>query len=266
MNYLDNLTYATRYLALERYGQKQGDAFVKQAHHNEEDLFTLYRNLVNTRQPLPASKDFFDAQDAMLQEAARRKGIIESTELPPAPRHPALHLWRGDITALRVDAIVNAANSQMLGCWVPGHYCIDNAIHTFAGIQLRLECARLMEAQGYPEPTGMAKVTPAYNLPSSYVIHTVGPIANGHPSDLDRQLLANSYTSCLDAALDNACQSIAFCCISTGVFGFPQKEAARIALTTVETWLARHPANPLQILFNVFSERDEEMYHELLFN
>ena len=265
MSYLENLTYATRYLALERYGQDQGNTLIKQTHKSEEKLFTLYRNLVNTRQPLPASKDFFDAQDAMLQEAARRKDIVEGTALPSTSLHSNVHLWRGDITALRVDAIVNAANSQMLGCWVPGHYCIDNAIHTFAGIQLRLECARLMEEQGYPEPTGMAKITPAYNLPSSYVIHTVGPIANGHPSDLDRKLLANSYTSCLDAALSNGCQSIAFCCISTGVFGFPQKEAAHIAFTTVETWRACHP-HSLQIVFNVFSKRDEEIYHELLFN
>ena len=174
-----------------------------------------------------------------------------------------MRLWRGDITTLGVDAIVNAANSQMLGCFVPGHHCIDNAIHTFAGIQLRLECARLMEEQGYPEPTGMAKVTGAFNLPSKRIIHTVGPIACGEASDLDRALLANCYTACLDAALEAGCESIAPCCISTGVFGFPQDEAAHIAVATVDEWLDDHD-NALDVVFNVFGETDERLYKALL--
>lgn len=264
MSYLENLKTAATYLAIERFGESEGTVLVEKAQDDADALFKIYRDLVNTRNPLPASESFFTAQDAMLQEAAQRKGIVEANDLECVSSEYPLVIWRGDITALRVDAIVNAANSQMLGCWVPGHYCIDNAIHTFAGIQLRLECNRIMKEQGYPEPTGMAKVTPAYNLPSTYVIHTVGPIANGHPSKSDAQLLANSYTHCLDAAYDCGCKSIAFCCISTGVFGFPQREAAQIAIKTVTDWLSKNSDARIKVVFNVFLESDEEIYRELL--
>ena len=158
---------------------------------------------------------------------------------------------------------MNAANSQMLGCWAPGHYCIDNAIHTFAGVQLRIECARIMNEQGHEEPTGQAKITPAYNLPSKHVIHTVGPIANGHPTDLHREQLASSYRSCLDLAAKHGLHSIAFCCISTGVFGFPQREAAEIALSTVRDWLDENNSD-MTVVFNVFGADDERFYQELL--
>ena len=174
-------------------------------------------------------------------------------------------MWRGDITTLAADAIVNAANSQLLGCWVPGHYCIDNAIHTFAGVQLRIECAAIMKAQGHEEPTGQAKVTSAYNLPSSLVIHTVGPIVeNGKPTKQHKRLLAASYRNCLDAAAERRCKSIAFCCISTGAFGFPQEEAARIAVDTVRAWLDANPKADMHVIFDVYTEKDEQTYRTIL--
>ncbi len=223
----------------------------------------LFRALVNMRTPVPASEELIVSQNRLLQGILEYRGTATLDDIEPVEGRGSIRLWRGDITTLGVDAIVNAANSQMLGCFVPGHHCIDNAIHTFAGIQLRLECARLMEEQGYPEPTGMAKVTSAFNLPSRRIIHTVGPIARGKASDLDRALLANCYTACLDAAASAGCASIAFCCISTGVFGFPQKEAAHIAVGTVDEWLDDHD-NALDVVFNVFGETDERLYKALL--
>ncbi len=228
-----------------------------------QDQWDLFRALVNTRPPLPASDELLASQNELLQHILTYRGTTTLQDIPPLPGREGVRLWRGDITTLATDAIVNAANSQMLGCFVPGHHCIDNAIHTFAGIQLRLECARLMNAQGYPEPTGMAKMTSAFNLPSKHIVHTVGPIAEGFASETDKALLANCYTACLDAAASEGCSSIAFCCISTGVFGFPQEEAARIAIRVVDEWLARN-GNGLEVVFNVFSERDERIYRELL--
>jgi O-acetyl-ADP-ribose deacetylase (regulator of RNase III) len=184
-------------------------------------------------------------------------------EAEPSPADGRLRLWRGDITTLAADAIVNAANSQMLGCWVPGHHCIDNAIHTFAGVQLRLACALLMQAQGHEEPTGQAKVTDAYNLPTKRIIHTVGPIANGLPTARHRAELASCYRSCLDAAAAEGLHSLAFCCISTGIFGFPQEEAAGIAVRTVRAWLDE-AATDLVVVFNVFGAKDELLYRGLL--
>lgn len=222
-----------------------------------------FRALVNVRPPASASAEFLSLQDAFLQDLLAYRGIVRLEDLADAGKLQGVYLWRGDITRLAADCIVNAANSQMLGCFVPGHHCIDNAIHTFAGVQLRLECARLMKAQGYPEPTGMAKLTGAFNLPSRFIAHTVGPIANGRASATDAALLANCYTACLEAAADAGCSSIAFCCISTGVFGFPQREAAKIAVSTVADWRARTGA-PLAVVFNVFHETDESLYRELL--
>lgn len=227
-------------------------------------MWERFRALVNTREPLPASVEFLAAQDRLLQGLIADAGITDAAALPPTSLDARLSLWRGDITTLAADAIVNAANSGMLGCWIPGHYCIDNAIHTYAGVQLRLECARIMADQGHEEPTGQAKVTPAYNLPARFIVHTVGPIANGQPSAMHRAQLAQCYRSCLDAAADRGCTTLAFCCISTGVFGFPQAEAARIAVDTVRTWLDAHPHLSLHVIFNVFGATDEEIYRELL--
>lgn len=228
------------------------------------ELWTAFRALVNTRPPWPAGEDLLAAQDELLRGLIAEAGVYGVDETAASPDDPRIRLWRGDITTLSVDAIVNAANSQMLGCWVPGHFCIDNAIHTFAGVQLRLECARIMEAQGHEEPTGCAKVTDAYNLPSKRIVHTVGPIANGHPTDLHRVQLASCYESCLDAAESEGLSSIAFCCISTGVFGFPQQEAAEIAVRTVGEWLDRNGSG-MAVVFNVFGEADEQIYRDLLY-
>ena len=229
-----------------------------------EELWLTFRSLVNTREPLSASPTFLEAQDALLQGMIADKGITTIGKTDASPADLRIHLWRGDITTLAADAIVNAANSGMTGCWAPLHYCIDNAIHTFAGVQLRKECARLMEQQGHPEPTAHAKVTPAYNLPAHHVVHTVGPIANGRPTDQHREQLAECYRACLDAAAQTDDASIAFCCISTGVFGFPQKEAAAIAVNAVRRWLADHPTPRMEVVFNVFLEEDERIYRTLL--
>lgn len=228
-----------------------------------DELWTTFRALVNTRPPWPASKGFLAEQDELLQGLIAETGIHGIDEAAPSSADARLRLWHGDITTLAADAIVNAANSQMLGCWVPGHFCIDNAIHTYAGVQLRLACARIMEEQGHEEPTGQAKATGAYNLPSRRVVHTVGPIANGRPTDLHRDQLAACYASCLDLAASEGLRSIAFCCISTGVFGFPQKEAAEIAIRTVREWLNTSESE-MTVVFNVFDEKDEWIYRSLL--
>ena len=179
----------------------------------------LLRSLFNIRMPKETSEDFLQIQDGYLQEENRRKGITDIADLQPV--QDDIYLWQGDITTLRCDAIVNAANSQMLGCFRPCHGCIDNAIHTFAGVQLRRNCNEIMQKQGHNEPTGQAKITPAYNLPCKYVLHTVGPIVSGRLTEEHCELLKSCYLSCLKLAEKNSCKSIAFCCISTGVFGFP---------------------------------------------
>ena len=232
-----------------------------------QDLWLTFRALANMREPWPADRDLLAAQDELLQGLIAEAGITAVGATAASPLDPRLRLWCGDITTLAVDAIVNAANDGMTGCWAPLHYCIDNAIHTFAGIQLRLECARLMREQGHPEPTGRAKVTPAYNLPSRHVIHTVGPIANGRPTQEHRALLASSYRACLDAAAQADDSSVAFCCISTGVFGFPSEQAAPLAVEAVRTWLAKRDAAGLPaptVVFNVYKESDEILYRDLL--
>ena len=228
-----------------------------------DELWVAFRALVNTRPHWPAGEDFLAAQDELLQGLIAEAGIHSTDEALASPGNPRLRLWRGDITTLAADAIVNAANSQMLGCWVPGHHCIDNAIHTYAGVQLRMACSELMEAQGHEEPVGFAKVTAAYNLPAQRIIHTVGPIASGHPTDLHRAQLSSCYESCLEAAASEGLRSLAFCCISTGIFGFPQREAAEIAVRTVESWYDR-TGSSLVVVFNVFSDSDEQIYRVLL--
>jgi len=227
------------------------------------ELWGVFRALVNTRPSIPANDEWLAMQDELLQGMIAEAGLSTVDDAVPSPYDPRLRLWRGDITTLSVDAIVNAANSQMLGCWVPGHHCIDNAIHTFAGVQLRIACARIMESQGHEEPTGAAKITPAYNLPCGNVIHTVGPIANGQPTDLHRKQLASCYRSCLDLAAENGLASIAFCCISTGVFGFPQQEAAEIAVQAVRRWFDGNGFD-MTVVFNVFGSADESIYRTLL--
>lgn len=228
---------------------------------DEKSRRELLRALFNTRPPWPASPAFLELQDAFLQEERNRRGVTSAASIPFV--RDRLCLWQGDITLLDCDAVVNAANSAMLGCFHPGHHCIDNAIQTFAGVQLRLFCARMMEEQGHPERTGGAKITPAFNLPSRHVIHTVGPIVNGPPSAEDERLLASCYSSCLALAAQNGVETLAFCCISTGVFGFPQKEAADIAVRTVAERLGEYPSIR-KVVFNVFRNSDLEIYRRLL--
>lgn len=229
-----------------------------------DELWLAFRALVNIRPAWPATSEFLLAQDELLNALIEEAGIHTIADVEPSLESERMRLWRGDITTLAADAIVNAANSGMTGCWQPLHYCIDNAIHTFAGVQLRAHMAAHIEAQGHEEPTAQAYVSAAYNLPSKHVIHTVGPIANGFPADLHRQQLAQCYRSCLDAAQGNGCLSIAFCCNSTGVFGFPQQEAAEIAIGTVRDWLTEHPETSMAVIFDVFGEEDERIYRKLL--
>ena len=222
----------------------------------------LLRGLMNIRAPQSVSADFLQVQDAYLQDETAAKGITDIADLTPI--QPGLYLWQGDITALRCDAIVNAANSGMTGCYVPNHRCIDNCIHTFAGVQLRLYCEEMMEAQGHTEPTGQAKITPAYNLPCRYVLHTVGPIVGGHLTETHCRQLADCYRSCLSLAAENGLKSVAFCCISTGEFHFPNEKAAEIAVATVKEFLAQKETSVEKVIFNVFKDRDREIYEELL--
>ncbi len=221
----------------------------------------LLRALCNVREPVPAPADFLAVQDAYLQEETRRKGVTDAARIPEA--EPGIRLWRGDITTLRCDAIVNAANSALLGCFVPCHGCIDNAIHTYAGVQLRLACAELMAAQGHPEPTGRAKITPAFNLPSRYVLHTVGHIVRNRPTARDEALLAACYRSCLALAAAHGARSVAFCCISTGEFHFPSARAAQIAVQTVRE-ARKTLQHEMDVIFNVYQERDLRIYEGLL--
>ena len=221
----------------------------------------LLRGLMNIRAPQSVGADFLQAQDAYLQDEIAAKGITDITGLTPI--QPGLYLWQGDINTLRCDAIVNAANSGMTGCYIPNHRCIDNAIHTYAGVELRLACAELMEQQGYPEPTGQAKITPAFNLPCRYVLHTVGPIIDGRVTQRDRELLASCYRSCLELAAENSLESVAFCCISTGGFHFPNELAAEIAVRTIKDFLKKQ-TSVKKVIFNAFKDLDKAIYEKLL--
>ncbi len=221
----------------------------------------LLRALLNVRMPMAAREEFLRVQDEYLSEEIRRKGITDLADLSPV--QPDIYLWRGDITTLKCDAIVNAANSRLVGCFWPNHVCIDNAIHTFAGIQLRQECAEIMEAQGCDEPAGGAKITKSYNLPCRYVLHTVGPIVNGELTAGHERLLESCYRSCLALADQNHLESLAFCCISTGEFCFSNERAAEIAVRTVREY-RRETGSNIKVIFNVFKERDYEIYAGLL--
>lgn len=237
----------------------------------------LLRALMNVRMPGPLDECIWNVQDELLQEETKEKGIVYLTEIPTIKEQyeskhayaEKLSLWQGDITRLSVDAIVNAANSQMLGCFVPCHKCIDNAIHSAAGMELREECnqkmqhKRLQYGQRYEEPTGQALLTKGYNLPAKYVIHTVGPIVYGELNDSLRQDLADCYLSVLRCALEHGIRSIAFCCISTGEFHFPNEEAAEIAVRTVSRFLEQNEDAFDRILFNVFKEIDFKLYQRI---
>ncbi len=249
---ISNLDFICRYL-LDECPQYLGAAIPDSL----EEKQRLMRSLLNVRPPRSVSDEFLRAQDAELQQQLLDKGIFE---LPGT----GLLEWQGDITRLKVDAIVNAANSQMLGCFVPMHRCIDNAIHSAAGIQLRLACDDLM--QGGEEPTGSARITPGFNLPARFILHTVGPIVpTGRPLRTQEVLLASCYRSCLDLATEKGLESIAFCCISTGEFRFPNDIACEIAVSTVRSWMATHPGSTVKaIIFNTFKDIDHELYTNTL--
>ena len=259
---------------------------------DEEEQWQLLRSLFNVRPPKAASADFLRVQDEYLSEKIRLRGIVDSACLAPVKADNRIFLWQGDITTLACDAIVNAANSALLGCWQPCHSCIDNIIHTLSGVQLRIRCNEIMQAQGHEEETGKAKITPGYNLPARYVLHTVGPIISagnepggrartsvlrlpresnslqgnwtvGYLRKKDCELLAGCYRSCLELAAANGLKSIAFCCISTGVFAFPQEKAAQIAVETVSDFL-KTDSSIRQVIFNVFTDKDLAIYRNLL--
>ena len=224
----------------------------------QEEQKMLLRSLFNVRMPKDMDGEFLSIQDEYLQEEIAENGITDIKDLEPVSE--GIYLWQGDITTLRCDAIVNAANSGMTGCYVPCHKCIDNCIHSFAGVQLRLECAKQMRKQGKEEETGKAKITSAYNLPCNYVLHTVGPIVSGGLTQRDRELLASCYQSCLELAEQKGIKSIAFCCISTGEFHFPGDKAAEIAVQTVR----QYKNSNMEVVFNVFKDSDYQIYRRLL--
>ena len=221
----------------------------------------LLRSLLNIRAPGAIGSDFLTVQDAYLQQALAEDGVTRAEDLSPVSGD--LYLWQGDITRLQCGAIVNAANSGLTGCYLPCHACIDNCVHTYAGIQLRQDCAALMAAQGHPEPAGQAKITRAYNLPCDYVLHTVGPIVEGPLTPEHERLLASCYRACLALAETYGVESIAFCCVSTGVFHFPPERAAEIAVETVRRY-KRETNSRMKVIVNVFKDTDREIYELLL--
>lgn len=243
-----------------------------------EEKRMAFRSLMNIRMPRYMGENVLKVQDDFLMEEAKEKGIVTLAEIPTVteqygskkPYADKLSVWQGDITRLSVGAIVNAANSQMLGCFVPCHRCIDNAIHSAAGIRLREECNHIMNqkriryGKGYEEPTGTAIITKGYNLPAEHVIHTVGPIVSYQLTENLCQDLRNCYKNVLECALQHGIRSVAFCCISTGEFRFPNKEAAQIAVSTVTRFLAENEQKFDRIIFNVFKEEDRKIYEQEL--
>lgn len=223
----------------------------------------LLRSLMNVRMPKPINNEFLIVQDEYLHKRNVERGITDSCDLRPVASDERLFIWQGDITTLRCDAIVNACNSQMLGCFTPMHSCIDNFIHTYAGVQLRLKMNEIMINQGHEEPTGQAKITEGYNLPAKFILHTVGPIIHQEVTEEDEKMLASCYRECLKLASQSGVESIAFCCLSTGIFRFPQQKAAEIAVNTVKNFLAACTGIK-QVIFNVFKDEDLEIYRGIL--
>ena len=260
------MTQSERRVWLIKELQKEMPAY---AHYpipkNSEEQWRLLRGLFNVRKPKEASEDFLKIQDSFLQEMTREKGVVDGDSLEATALDKRLVLWQGDISTLKVDAIVNACNSALLGCFIPNHNCIDNVEHSMAGVQMRYACFRQMQEQGHEEVNGQCKITPGYNLPAKYVLHTVGPIVQGELTEKEVEDLKSCYRACLVKATEAKCKSIAFCCISTGVFMFPKDRAAEIAVSTVREWLDAHPESTVErVIFNVFTDEDKEIYRELL--
>ena len=253
MNRLEKIKTLNKFLLDEMPDIKLGEI--------PDDLMSqrkLLRSLMNVRPPMPLDENFLKLQDEILSAEVEEKGIVELETISDVEKN--IKIWQGDITRLKVDAIVNAANSEMLGCFIPLHACIDNAIHSAAGLQLRDACKKISSGN---EPTGHAKITPAFNLPSKFIIHTVGPIIpmDRKPNKAEENLLVDCYKSCLNLAAEKNLKSIAFCCISTGVFHFPNKRAAEIAVETVRNFLRE---KNLIVVFNVFKDLDLEIYKKIL--
>lgn len=253
MNGSEKLLYLIKYLLSENHDYN--DIVIPES---PEERFRLFRNLMNVRAPMPVSEEFLAVQDEYLKGLTAEKGVVNYKDLTPVKPH--IYLWQGDITTLKCGAIVNAANSQMLGCFCPCHGCIDNAIHTFSGVQLRLECAEMMH--GFEEPVGQAKITSAYNLPCDKIIHTVGPYVSGELTVKHCEQFRSCYRECLKAAVQNGVSSVAFCCISTGEFHFPNEKAAEIAVKTVSEFLQNN--SDIEVIFNVFKDNDYAIYNRLL--
>lgn len=253
MDRIENIDYCIRYLLEQNHARAE---MPRKLQRKKE----LLRALMNIWRPQLLDVEFLQAQDAELQAQRAEKGTVSMRDIAGPGYGP--FLWQGDITRLKVDAIVNAANARGLGCWHPLHACIDNAIHSAAGLQLRQECDRIL--QGQTIATGGAIITPGYNLPAKWVIHTVGPIIDADvPTSGQEEMLAGCYRSCLYLAKEHGCRSIAFCCISTGEFHFPNRRAAEIAVQTVRHQLSIiHP--PIKVVFNVFKDIDYDIYRELL--
>ena len=255
---------------LERFLRDNGEQAGARVGGSAGEKRRALRSLMNIRMPGAMDGDTLRIQDDYLRARALEKGIVTLKDIPPFAADPRLSLWQGDITRLAVDAIVNAANSQMLGCFIPCHGCIDNCIHTYAGIQIRAECARNMAmlrgkyGQDYEQPTAVPMLTDGSNLPAKKVVHIVGPIVDGALTPSLERALADCYTNTLNLCAENGLRSVAFCCISTGVFRFPKARASEIAVGTVREWLAAHPGGMERIVFNVFSDQDRELYEQQL--
>ncbi len=266
MNHNEQRVWLIQYLLDEdeRY-KSYGIPETEQAQKN------LLRALMNVRMPDPVTDEFLQVQDEYLRTENEAAGLVDAADLKPCRLDDRLILWQGDMSKLIVDAVVNPANSALLGCFQPLHSCLDNILGSQAGVGLRLACSEYMEKQKavfgrqYEEPTGQAMLTPGFDLPAKYVIHTVGPIVTGPLNSEHKRLLASCYTSVLNKADENNLESIALCCISTGVFMFPQNNAAEIAVKTVRQWLEEHPDTSVKkIIFNVFKDEDLRLYDTIL--
>lgn len=251
---MEKLLYLINYLA------KESKINIGELPSNKIELKNLFRSLINIRPPNNISEDYLKIEDEFLQEELDKKLITNIENLKPIKNN--LYLWKGDITTLKIDAIVNAANSAMLGCFYPMHKCIDNAIHSSAGTRLRLFCRDIINQWGGYLETGDAKITPAFNLPCKYVLHTVGPIIKDKVSKKDEELLSLCYKSCLNLVVENNIESVAFCCISTGEFKFPNDLAVDIALSSVNDFLKENKERNIKIVFNVFKDIDYELYNK----
>lgn len=258
MNQTERRVWLLDYLLHEEPGYR-----LQKIPPGEQEQRQLLRALMNVRPPRPISEEFLRVQDAYLSVRRHERGVTEGDALPAAPAHAKISLWQGDITTLACGAIVNACNAQMLGCFQPLHGCIDNFIHTYAGVQLRLKMYEIMQKQGHDEPVGQAKITSGYNLPAEHILHTVGPVIAGHVTRRDEEALRSCYRACLELAEENHVPSVAFCCISTGVFRFPKRHAAQIAVQTVLDFLDRQDVVQ-KVIFNVFQDTDLQIYEELL--